>query len=88
MTKEDRKEIIGNLVASIFVVTVDLDMEMSAAIMKATSQKFGDEETAKCMTEILDVLNGKPSDDQDLINWTAALAFAKPQPADRVRTIH
>lgn len=88
MNREERKEIIMNLVASIFVVTTDLDLDMSQAILKSTSDKFGEDIVAKCMTEILDVLNGEPSDDQDLLNWTAVLGFAIPQPQDRVKTIH
>ena len=47
MNREERKEIIMNLVASIFVVTTDLDLDMSQAILKSTSDKFGEDIVAK-----------------------------------------
>ena len=86
--KQNRIEAIQNLIASIAVMTLNLDLEMSAAIMATTSEKFGEEYTARIMEEILQVLNEGTAPEKDILNHAAALAFIRPQPINWKPTIH
>jgi len=76
MSQKDRDEIIGNLCASIYVVTNCLDTEMSAAIMKDTTEQFGEKECGDIMAEVLDALAGHGADDAVLSRWVNAINFA------------
>ena len=79
ITKEDRQEALQNLVASVAVLTWTMDLEMSAAILEATSIKFGEDLVAKLMNELLPALHGEPAS-QDVLSNAAMLAFARPLP--------
>ena len=76
MNATDRDLIIGNLCASIYVVTNCLDMEMSSAIMKDTTHLYGEKECGDIMAEILDVMGGVETDDVSLSRWVNAINFA------------
>jgi hypothetical protein len=84
----NRSEAIQNLIASIAVMTWSMDLEMSAAILSDTSDRFGDFEVAKLMEEILQVLNGGATTNKDLIKHAAALTFVRPMPLNWSTTIH
>lgn len=76
MSREDRKVIIGNLCASIYVVTNCLDVEMSSAIMKDTTRRYGEKECGDIMSEILDVMGGVETEDVLVSRWVNAINFA------------
>ena len=75
MTPEERESIIGNLCASIYVVSNCLDMEMSTIILKETTKKYGEKECGEIMEQILDVMGGKPVEDAVLSRWVNAINF-------------
>ena len=85
---ENRLEIIQNLIASIAVVTWNLDLQMSAAILEDTKNKFGEQITGDIMVEVLDALEHRPNSTKDIINCAAALAFVQPKPLNWSPTIH
>ena len=86
--KTDRNEVIQNLVASIAVMTWNMDLEMSAAILKGTAEQYGEEFTGRLMEEILEVLNGDAAPQKDLLNTVAKLGFICPKPFHWSPTIH
>jgi hypothetical protein len=57
ITKEERQEALQNLVCSVAVLTWSMDLEMSSAILKETSEKYGEDLVAKLMNELLPALN-------------------------------
>jgi len=79
ITKDERKEALQNLVASVAVLTWSMDLEMSAAILQDTSEKFGEDLVALLMSELLPALHGEPAA-QDVLSNAAMLAFARPLP--------
>ena len=92
MSVTDRDVIIGNLCASIYVVTNCLDMEMSSAIMKDTTRQYGEKECGDIMNEILDVMGGLETKDNNLARWVNAVNFAafqlKKSKEDAYKIIH
>ncbi len=79
ITKEERQEALQNLVASVAVLTWTMDLDMSSAILQATSEKFGEDLVALLMSELLPALHGEPAA-QDVLSTAAMLAFASPLP--------
>jgi hypothetical protein len=77
ITKEERQEALQNLVCSVAVLTWSMDLEMSSAILKETSEKYGEDLVAKLMNELLPALNGEPAS-PDVLSTAAMLAFARP----------
>ena len=75
----DRLEALQNLVASVAVLTWSDDLEMSTAILRDTSEKFGEALVGKLMSELLPALHGEPAA-PDILSNAAMLAFARPLP--------